>query len=289
MQQGTTLKSEIIKLIESNSPEVQGGLATLGYVLTQVGYAVREFVRQNEPLLKALSEVNWEDVSRRLEAMPDLSKKAVILASSKGWFFSMNDSLEEVLMLIENLDDVNLDEEMARYWRKNLDAVEIKLCQRYPDRSTPITAAFAAHKSFGNDGYFLSIPVFIAQADGLLAEILNINSQPMSISRDKNSKISKETNAANALRARGITELDSHGLLHQIYDMHNFDLIKSKIERKKTAESSGKPFSALNRHQVMHGECCDYGNEINSLKAFSLLAFVGVDLAEMIDGKKYPS
>ena len=33
-------------------------------------------------------------------------------------------------------------------------------------------------------------------------------------------------------------------------------------------------FSKLNRHKVMHGLTSDYGNEINSLKALSLLCFV---------------
>mgnify|MGYP001564484260 CR=1 FL=1 len=39
-------------------------------------------------------------------------------------------------------------------------------------------------------------------------------------------------------------------------------------------------FSALNRHQVMHGESVNYGSEINSLKALSPLNYVAVVLQE---------
>lgn len=36
----------------------------------------------------------------------------------------------------------------------------------------------------------------------------------------------------------------------------------------------GANFDGLNRHQVLHRESVDYGTEINSLKAISLLNYV---------------
>jgi hypothetical protein len=44
------------------------------------------------------------------------------------------------------------------------------------------------------------------------------------------------------------------------------------------AQATGKSFTALNRHQVMHGERSEYGTEINSLKAFLFLVFAGLHI-----------
>ena len=41
-------------------------------------------------------------------------------------------------------------------------------------------------------------------------------------------------------------------------------------------------FKGLNRHQVLHGESTTYDTETNSLKAISLLNYVGVTLGESL-------
>ena len=38
--------------------------------------------------------------------------------------------------------------------------------------------------------------------------------------------------------------------------------------------------NVLNRHEVLHGESVDYGTEINSLKAISLLYYIASVLGE---------
>ena len=52
--------------------------------------------------------------------------------------------------------------------------------------------------------------------------------------------------------------------------------------RENAAQASGKSFTALNRHQVMHGERSDYGTEINSLKAFSFSVFAGLHIPAVL-------
>lgn len=277
------IATHFLKELKPQIPSIQRGLVELDDFRKRFTNAAEQFVRQHEATFIALSKVDLKDAARRINTMHELSKKAMILASSRGWFFGWNDSLEGVLTLIEKLDSIDpieLDEVMAQYHRENLAFVEKELLQRHPKRSSPITAALAAHKSFGEAGYFLSIPVFIAQADGLLSEILEVKS-PMSI----NKKEPREAQGATALRTKVGTDAELSSLLHPLLTMHQLNFLKSASDRNKTAESSGETFTALNRHQVMHGECCDYGNEINSLKAFSFLAFVGVHLPMLLEDK----
>ncbi|MGZ9709379.1 hypothetical protein ACXX82_00975 [Glaciimonas sp. GNP009] len=278
------LSTHFLKELKPHAPAIQRGLEQLDDFRKRFNNAAEQFVRQHEATFIALSKVDWADAARRVNAMHDLSKKAMILASSKGWFFGWNDSLSGVLTLVEKLDGIDskeLDEVMAQYHRENLDFVEKELTQRHPNRSAPITAAFAAHRNFGEAGYFLSIPVFIAQADGLLSEILDVKS-PMSI----NKKGQREARGATALRAMVGTDAKLTGLLHPLLIMDQLDFLKSEADRDKAAEAAGKAFTVLNRHQVLHGECCDYGSEINSLKAFSFLAFVGVHLPMLLEDQK---
>ena len=45
--------------------------------------------------------------------------------------------------------------------------------------------------------------------------------------------------------------------------------------------------NVLNRHEVLHGESVDYGTEINSLKAMSLLYYIASVLGERGDSEAY--
>ena len=57
-----------------------------------------------------------------------------------------------------------------------------------------------------------------------------------------------------------------------------FSIIMTAIENTNAIDSLYAEInlyeSQLNRHGVMHGWDTDFGNELNRLKAFSLLAFV---------------
>jgi len=127
----------------------------------------------------------------------------------------------------------------------------------------------------GSEGYLLSIPVFIAQADGLLTEITEVKSGMM---RDRSGK---ELQASKALREK-LAGSEALGFLHPILNLHESDFMKSAEARQIAAQAAGESFTALNRHQVMHGESSDYGTEINSLKAFSFLVCVGSHLPAVL-------
>lgn len=232
------------------------------------------------PSLVALAQIDWATLKRRLDELPEKSKAAMILASSKGWFFGWNDGLQSLMELVETLEvtqPADIDEVMAQYYRINLRPFTDELASKYPDRAAAIQAAVNAHSSLGCEGYLLSIPVFIAQADGLLTEITKVKSAMM-----KDHK-GQEFLASKALREKLAADQKSLDLLHPILMLHETDFMKSAEARQLAAQASGESFTALNRHQVMHGESSDYGTEINSLKAFSFLVCVGAHLPAVLE------
>jgi hypothetical protein len=215
---------------------------------------------------------------QRLNELSTKSKEAMVLASSKGWFFGWHDYLDELMARVEEvavLEQPCIDEFMRQYYRSKLQLLTDELAERHPNRASVIKAAVRAHSMFGADGYFLSIPVFIAQADGLLTEIAGVKSALARAPKEKG-----ELQALKALREKLATDQESLNLVHPILILNDLDFLKSAGERE---QPSGESFTALNRHQIVHGESWDYGTEINSLKAFSFLAFVGLHLPMILE------
>ncbi|TCG09234.1 hypothetical protein BZM27_06880 [Paraburkholderia steynii] len=267
---------------EHYAPVIARGLAMLNSMSLGIQAIAQEIFPKVAPHLHALGQVDWAEAIRRVQELPSKSKAAMTLAAANGWFFGWSDSLQGVMELVERLDadrPAEIDEVLMQYYRDNLQFFSDEMVRRHPDRALVIKAAISAHQTLGTDGYCLSIPVFIAQADGLLTEITDVKSAFMRAARG-----GPELQASAALREQLAADPESLDLIHPLLALHDLDFMKSADARKKAAQASGGAFTALNRHQVMHGESWNYGTEINSLKAFSLLAFVGTHLPEILQG-----
>jgi hypothetical protein len=203
---------------------------------------------------------------QRLGELPRKSKDAMRLALAEGWFFGWHDGLQSLVELVESFEATqssSVDDIMVAYYRTNLQSFSDEITSQYPNRAAPIKAAVNAHVSLAEQGYFLSIPVFIAQADGLLAEIMGVES-PMTKA------------AAKEFREKHADDQELMDLMYPYLELQGSGFMMSAKARQDATQATGKSFTALNRHQVMHGERSDYGTEINSLKAFSFLVFAAL-------------
>ena len=235
-------------------------VAGFASVVEQLLTAAVKSTEQWSGTINSLAEIDWQKVSQRLEDLPAHSKECMRTALSKGWFFGWHDDLQTVYTLIDTLLSVpaeQVDEVMIAFYRPRIGEYTDRLVGHHPTRSAPILAARNAHLMMSEEGYLLSIPVFIAQADGMLAQTFGME---------------------NALKKIG-------KIVKQRFadDPEKLDLLQPllELESSKFMMSSGKrpeDFEGLNRHQVLHGEVSDYGTEVNSLKAFSFLVFVGLHL-----------
>jgi hypothetical protein len=224
------------------------------------------------PYLEAMAQIDWAAAMQRLGELPRKSKDAMRLALAEGWFFGWHDGLQSLMELVESLEATqpsSIDDIMVAYYRTNLRSFSDEITSQYPNRGAPIKAAVNAHVSLAEQGYLLSIPVFIAQADGLLAEIVGAES-PMTKA------------AAKEFREKHADDQELMDLMYPFLELQGSDFMMSAKARRDAAQATGKSFTALNRHQVMHGERSDYGTEINSLKAFSFLVFAALHIPAVL-------
>lgn len=240
-------------------------------VIQTIAERVAPYLEKAAPYLAALAQVDWAAVKQRLDELPQKSKDAMRLALAEGWFFGWHDGLKSLMDLVESLETTQsstVDDIMVAYYRTNLQPFSDEITSQYPNRAAAIRAAVNAHTSLGDQGYSLSIPVFIAQADGLLAEITGVESM---------------TKAASVLREKYADDPRLLDLLYPFLELRGSGFMMSAKARQDAAQTTGKSFTALNRHQVMHGERSDYGTEMNSLKAFSFLVFAGLHMPAALE------
>ena len=175
-----------------------------------------------------------------------------------GWFvnWDTNLNLDNEIHLTTEENEAVLDDYMIQHlitdWLEITDRI-IEFC---PEREEILRTAFDLHLK-GN--YIASIPLFLAQADGICAKEIGCNFFGRLEGWDK------------------IHDLLSNGELTpgSILDIL-LEPLRIGMERGKTKE--------LNIDGILHGSSkyLDYSTELNSFKAFSLLAFIVFCLQQII-------
>ena len=163
-----------------------------------------------------------------------------------GWYIPRFIEIKiafHILDLFEAEKTEEANKILIKYFKQNLKEIQADLVRLHPDRAKIINEAFLAHKK---KLYFSSTILFLSQADGMCDSIIFTESKLKKLkNKNKNHHIVKVLLENNSLTS--------------YYD-------------PKTRNSNF--FSDLNRHGVMHGVSNDYGTELNSFKALSLLACV---------------
>ncbi|SDI36424.1 hypothetical protein SAMN05216588_115107 [Pseudomonas flavescens] len=238
--------------------------------LTKVAAIATPFI---ERFAETLSKIDWKKVHRASELLPSRAQATMQRCAEKGWFFSWHMSLANLVKLLselEQLEDEDIDSYFVEFHRNNFDFLTKSIISATPNREAVLNAAFSALQRANAEDYYLSIPVLLAQADGILAEITKSNS-PL------------QRNAEGAKKwANTITGEISKASIYPIFHIDKYDLLIGGKQREEF-EKSGSTFTALNRHQILHGEVWNYGTEVNAFKAFSFLCFVTLQLHSVAD------
>jgi len=200
-----------------------------------------------------------------LEMIDEKYKLFSIMLSDEGWYFDYELALETLSDLyidqVFNDSDV-LDEYMIKFYRDKIKDIidNFKTIQnkRYPI----IEKAFIAHDM----GYYeLSIPVFLAQIEGVFFDLTK--KDLFSQGRRNN----KENTAGNWIDLKSSSDIDNNlqFRLTLLGSLKNNENITANF-----TESNDFP-NALNRNKILHGRELNYSSELNSFKAISLLSFIG--------------
>lgn len=213
--------------------------------LAEVGKVAMEFLT---PVFEKLQQFSGE-LSPRL-------REAILTLGFHGWYLDLDMAVSDLWDLGQALREGNVTDAetwLHKYFDEALDEIEASITSRFPCRAHIIGPAFEAHK---RGEYVLSIPLFLAQADGICREMTN---EQLFKKRNKKPQV-----AAFVERVAG-DSVSRAALLSPLTQT----LPINASEQDRPAEPN-----ALNRHEVLHGTSLDYGTKTNSLKAVSLLNYV---------------
>lgn len=205
--------------------------------------------------LNGLISPAFEQLQKSFSELPSRTQEALLLLGANGWYLDLEMPLPALWELERALTGGNIEEAeeaLVAYFEDRLDQIEKAISDRFPHRAHLIKAAFGAHR---RQEYELSIPVLLAQTDGICKEVVN---QYLFMKRNRKPRTASyvEQVAADTYRAALLSPL-----------AQPLPISASENERPEG-------FDALNRHTVLHGESLDYGYKNNSLKAVSLINYV---------------
>jgi hypothetical protein len=199
-----------------------------------------------------------------LKIMPEATK----VLAEHGWYLSMIFRPGEINLKVVKEDFELIENEMVQALDRYIDNIESDLIQKFPNRKNAIQAAIRAHK---NQEFYLSIPVFFAQTEGICKELLGV-------------RFFKIRNDSSPATDTCLSEIDKRDFINLFLE----PLKIAGISRKK--QNSDMPIG-LNRHDVLHGDSTDYGSDrVNSYKALSLMNYIGETVWKAKEySKKYSS
>jgi len=168
---------------------------------------------------------------------------------SMGWCldpYAVNEWAGAIAQKMEDGEAAEAEAWLIEYFRGHASIIEDRVSDQSAARAPLLRDAFAAHRE---GRYALSIPVMLAQAEGLARDVMGL-------------KLFSKAERPNA-RATGTLRL---ALISAFYE-------KANVVIRNTDELP-QGFDGLNRHAVLHGIDSNYATEVNGLRAISLLNLV---------------
>lgn len=217
--------------------------------------ALANLIKEFAPMLVRVVEA--------VQNMPEAMQKSLICLANEGWYLdwkgmSLSEPTELAQMYLDGRNQ-EVDEQLVEHFTKRLLSIEQELICLYPKRAEIFRQAFQAHRQ---GMFYVSVPTFLAQADGICDEVLQEHFfQQPSGAKHQFKKLSDLDPLTNAMLA-------------PFWD-------KTAIRLSKKVRPLD--FNKLNRHQVLHGESYDYGTEVHALQAISFVYYMAVTLDEVIE------
>ena len=184
-------------------------------------------------------------------------------AALNGWYVNWHTPITINTPISQGKETVNAF--MIGHLKRDWATISSSIVSAVPKRQAILQCAFELHVE---KRYVASIPLFLAQADGVCAQYAGAH-----LFTDKEQREERLGKLQASKGGFAAVLLQTLGLQTQF----GAGINKYRKGRKELAP---------NRNGILHGSHrhLDYGTEINSLKAFSLLAFVVYALTSSHDG-----
>jgi len=214
--------------------------------------AAKAFQMQAEALVKTIEPLKELFIQqfKELQNVPESSK----VLAEYGWYLSLYMEPGEVNELATKAREGNFDvvnDYMVNEIDDSINKIESELVEKFPHRAKVMSAAIRAHK---NADFYLSIPVLMTQIEGVCSEITGHRFFKIAKSAPKISE--------------WVQQIESNSIIHMFLEPLK---IIGPSQKYQEAESP----KGINRHDVLHGDSVDFGEDkYNSYKALSLLFYL---------------
>jgi len=237
-------------------------------LLDVVSSAVKAWQRALMPILNRAAEEQarvgaavsdlMEGLRPLFADLPEHTRRQFLNFSANGWHPDIEMPYAWLAQIADRFEreDPSADDLCVQYFESEAQRIEARLLSRWPKRTLALSEGFSAH----HEGrHYLSIPVFLAQADG----------------------IAREGRIGRAYNPKWRSRPDSPppSIAEAVQLPMRVETPLNQPERRRQGRD------ALNRHAVMHGDPpLDYGTRRNSLQALSYLNYVDSVIQFILDG-----
>lgn len=201
-----------------------------------------------------------DDFSRQMAEMPARLRAQLAVLMERGWCLDPEMPHNwgvDLVSTIQEGEEEEAQQWLVDYFRQRLDEIEKEVVERHPQRAAIIAEAFAAHRE---GRYALSIPVMLAQAEGVVHD------------KHQRQLFSKKNDANLKDVLDSLPDDDTRAIFMSVFFA---DIPLTRNTKKLPAN-----FDGLNRHAVLHGLDPKYGTEVNGLRAVSILNLASYLVAE---------
>jgi hypothetical protein len=212
--------------------------------------------------LAALEGIDWIKFVREYDKFKSRLPEQLKTLAMHGWFISRRTPIKAIYPLASLFQAGRIEEgHKALCWHFDQESPKIEngLIEDFPERAAIFKKAFGAHRA--NDCE-LSIPVFLAQADGIARSLVDPNKRMFSVYSRSEDRFAKPMNKF-------------------IEGCVNNELIRENLQVALRCiplnASEGDPMiteEVLNRNAILHGTNTSYARFPNSHRALSWLEYV---------------
>lgn len=249
----------MLELISSYRNTIQ----KVNQLFKPIAEQINKFFINAIPSLESFSEI-FVDI-------PEILKLTSKNLSDHGWFIIKDFNISDIHNIAELFSNNNFDEidsYMCDYIEIRLEEIFELIYQRNQKRKHILQPALIAHKK---SNYYLSIPVFYSQADGICNDLFGSVFFATKKPKKKEDPLQKLVPRVS----KSIVKYSGSNSITKAL-VHPFNVITA------ISISENQKFNdTLNRHEILHGKDIEYGNKTNSLKAISFLYYIsktGYDL-----------
>jgi hypothetical protein len=220
----------------------------------------------NEAIAKLTEQVSLIVETLRVgfaERFPNEIHPIISSLADRGWFISGEVGFSSLLELKDDLGPENIalvDKQMSVWISESIHSIEESVLISFPQRIHIISAAIRAHT---NKQFELSVPTLLIQAEGICLDLLGVKLFSTNYGVPVTKKVLDQLGINALTRSMLVPLLEGSGITAREADRHKY-------------------LECLNRHEILHGIDTEYANEMNSLKALSLIWYLCTILSEAV-------